>query len=186
MRVSATVSPRTEIALRRIAAFRLQTAHAQLLVDATAIAEGLVDELVNSLFNEHATAKTPMAKFLLGELNGKFNQNWKSRHSVLTKAFGLDLDQKIMQQMDSVIQVRNAFVHGDGGLSPNQSHSWKEIFRLRRDLSLRLGIQIDGTRLHFGENTITIALSYVDAYLLELDRATTAAIRSWPQQSASE
>lgn len=155
------------------------------MVDAVAIAEGRVDALIEELFERHPSGTNDVTGFLLDEVGARLTQSWSARARVLRGAFGVVVDQKKKQYMDSVIDVRNAFIHGDGSLSPLQTQSWESILQFRTTLRRVLDVHVDGTRLEFTARTVNLALGYVEDYLVALDAAVVDVTQSWNADGAA-
>lgn len=118
--------------------------------------------------------ESPFGAALLSEAEGGLSRTWYDRYRWLNRGFGLALAGDLpSQEFNTLIEVRNSMIHGDGQFSDDQqSLKLSKLVALKKDMQKHLAVTADG-RLRFGANTHTRAfevarrfVAYFDAELL--------------------
>ncbi|MCC9195224.1 hypothetical protein LOC59_16450 [Arthrobacter sp. zg-Y916] len=178
MRVNADVHAITESTLRslnRIVASDAGNAE-RAIVAAASLAESLVDQFIALLVAESDIGKIPLGRRLLSKSRDSFNHSWDERNGWLKGGFGVAIaGTNEARRLKTVIEVRNAIIHGDGQLTERQRRNVLGAIDLRREMLDVLASDLQGRRLILSHTSGHKAMYVVAEYALALDHAVAAA-----------
>lgn len=138
--------------------------------------EAHVDQLLDLMIDTSGVLDIPVGGALRRELQTQIHQSWPARHDWLKKGFGISLaGGSEANDVDLVVQLRNAIVHGGGHLTKFQTREMSKLVDLRRQLRQRLGVNLSGTRIDVGASTALRSIHMARAYFLLLDTKTLGA-----------
>lgn len=131
------------------AATREHTVSAQLIIGTVTIVEGHVNRLLELIVRASGGIDTSFSRAALRALEGEIYRTWDSRLRWIADCMesGISLGDVEVQDFKSVIEVRNALVHGHGKLTSSQARSITQLVELRARLRQRLNIELVSTRL---------------------------------------
>lgn len=97
-------------------------------------------------------------------------QSWANRLKWLRDGFGMDLaGSSIQNDMQTVIDLRNALLHGDGRLTPHQTRSLNKQLALERQLEKVLSITSEAKKLRLSSATAGTCMSIARNYIIYID-----------------
>lgn len=105
---------------------------------------------------------------MLTHLEDQFNQSWTARLRWLASGFGISLaGTEVDGDRATLVEARNAIVHGGGKLTARQTRSVGDALDLQRRLRDRMNAELVGHSLVLNELAIRwsleVARAYVDA-----------------------
>lgn len=177
MKIDARVSIDAEVTVRRLSTELLDVRDPESLVlSAVATTEAHVDNVIQRLIDEVAAQQSRLGAFLLAKAEGTFKQSWQARNDMLRGGFGIVVEPQLLtQNLQLVIDVRNALAHGDGSLTAQQVASWSKAVALRRDLQSRLGVSVSGRKISLTPESARTAVTILVDFICALDTAVQVA-----------
>jgi hypothetical protein len=170
----------TEEGLDQLAAMvqELSTLHPPIrhtVIAATTVAETFVDSSLALLIESSGIGKSPFGAALLQTVGDGFFQGWPDRLHWLNKGFGIEVGGTTAgQNLQTLIELRNALIHGGGTLTDRQSRDVPSLLELERRLRRLLHVQVEGGRISFVGPTDVVALQVVRTFMLEFDERLAA------------
>lgn len=149
--------------------------------DAQAVADGLIlnlctrmevhtDGLLGVLIESSPISAFPLGRMLLGDAKDAYRFSWSERLRWLNSGFGVLVSgTKPIQDMLTLIDLRNAVTHGGGQLTWSQKKSISKQLELERRLHQVLAVDVEGNFLRYGQPTIQRAKRIAAAYVLKVD-----------------
>lgn len=130
-----------------------------------------IDRVIAHLAAKSSINDTPLGSLLLKEFGRDFNRTWRDRFKWLALGFNIDLrGQAPAQEMESLIDLRNAIAHGGGALSQNQRKmTLSNQLELERNLRRIFDVSVIAQRLHFSETTHDLCRKVARAYISAID-----------------
>jgi hypothetical protein len=142
------------------------------IVETVTIVEAHVSRLLQRVFALSGVEQTPVGRLLYQNHRDDIFRSWENRVHWLTRILGLQLAaSSSYQQFRTLVELRNALVHGDGTLTEFQSKDMNKALALRRDLASTLAVQVVGTRLLMGDETVKRGIAVARVFVRELDAA---------------
>jgi len=118
---------------------------------ATAVATAVevhVSTTLARLISLSGLAEGQFGRAMIKELEDDFSKTWSARVAWFDKAFGITFAGNLQYQtFATLIELRNAVVHGDGQLTSQQTRDIRKVVQLRKDLNHKLDVQCGGLRL---------------------------------------
>lgn len=146
-----------------------------VLVDALTAVEVHVDRSIETLVNHSGISSTRFGSSLLADLGEGMNKSWHARFQWLADGFGVNVKGgKVAQDLNVVIECRNAIVHGSGRLTKRQQSPFVKFTDLRRRLASVLEVEVHGTRLVLSNSSahrvLAVSRDFVGGFDQELRR----------------
>lgn len=176
MLVSASTHAITEDAIRSLNRIdgRWNNDIGGQIVAVTSRVEALADRFIDLLVLESGVGSTQLGKNLLREYNDSFHQSWPARNGILKKGFGIQAaSMPIWDDMELVIEVRNAIVHGDGGLTNRQLKDSASLITMRKRISKLLHSDIQGRMVRLSDEAGVLSAEIAIKYAVALDEAVS-------------
>lgn len=143
---------------------------ATLVVATAALVEGYVDGILRGLIEGTPYRTHRFLEVLYAEMEDRIFQSWGERFRWLRQGFAVSLDGSAqLQNLDVLIQLRNACVHGNGSLTERQSRDVVALIALERDLQRLLDVAVVRRRLHFAPTTAAKAVDVARSFVLAFD-----------------
>lgn len=144
----------------------------QVFVPIASSVEVHVSAMVARLVVLSSISDNPFGAALLQEAERDLTRTWNDRYRWLNRGFGLQLSgDSVPQRFNTLVEVRNSLVHGDGQLSDDQHGlTLKKLVALKKDMKKHLGVTADG-RLRFGDDTKARAFAIAREYVQYFDQA---------------
>lgn len=162
---------RTELALTEISLIGVQAdldARAAVL-NVVPIVESYVDWNITSLVSSSRLRAHPLGEFLLADQAERMLDSWPTRTRVLKEAFSLSLkDLASWEQWDAVLELRNAYMHGNGCLTNRQASHVNKLAPMSKQLAL-VDCTLSGRRVHTGSATAILAVRAASDFVDEVD-----------------
>lgn len=138
------------------------------LISICAILEVYVDSSLQGLIKASGVAQQRFGQAMLTHLEDQFNQSWTARLRWLASGFGISLaGTEVDGDRATLVEARNAIVHGGGKLTARQTRSVGDALDLQRRLRDRMNAELVGHSLVLNELAIRwsleVARAYVDA-----------------------
>lgn len=177
MKVDRWISVDAEATIRRLSIARVDARDPEsLLLSTVAIVEAFVDNVIQGLIDDAAAQQSRLGAFLLAKAEGTFRQSWQARNDILRGGFEVVVEPQVLaQDLQLVIDIRNALAHGDGSLTDQQVASWSKAVALRRNLERRLGVSISGRRIRLTSDSAGKAVTVLIEYISALEAAVREA-----------
>ena len=145
---------------------------AYTVVEVTTVAETFVDRLVAQMVESSGVGATPFGQALLEATREDMSRTWDARYGWLKRGFGLQAGGSTQgQDLRTLVDLRNALVHGGGRLTDRQSSDLSKLIPLEKRLRELLAAEIEGRRVRFVGPTDWKAVGIVRAFILWADGA---------------
>lgn len=136
--------------------------------------EALADRFIDLLVVESGVASTQLGENLIREYNDSFHQSWSARNGILKKGFGIQsASMPTWNDMELVIEVRNAVVHGNGGLTAKQIKDSASLITMRKRILKILHSDVQGRTVRLSDNAGVLSVAIAIKYVLALDEAVS-------------
>lgn len=140
-----------------------------LIVALVTLAEAHVDRCIDGLFADSSVLDLPLGVALFREVKDSIHRTWRSRYEWLSNGFDLRISgTRPAQEFDTLVELRNSIVHGNGRITDLQSSTANKLVGLKANLSQTLGVECFGRRLVLGrgvENTASrIGCRFIAAF----------------------
>lgn len=170
-----------ENCLRRIdqlASLRLPVEH--FVTAMTAPVEAHVSRVISHLVRDSDMDRSALGRALLEEVESEMTQNWPNRTGWLARGFDIHVAGDLAwQRFDTVIQARNALVHGDGQLSDQQKAlALTKLIQLKKRLRDEMNVGWSRGRLAFDATSGAAAHDAARRFVADLDARIQA---TYPQ-----
>jgi hypothetical protein len=147
-----------------------------IAINASTAVEVHVDRVLDLFLRQSAVNETALGRLLLSEAESGIHQTWISRHRWLRVAFDIDMSSTPeWQKLKTVVDLRNALVHGGGTLTPRQTADIGKRIDLERRLRFHLDAEVSKTGITLAANTSNAAISIARAYIVRLDESLIGA-----------
>ncbi|MDR6438753.1 hypothetical protein J2790_003920 [Paenarthrobacter nicotinovorans] len=177
MLIDASVYKLTEDTIRSLNLIRTNwnnDVSGQIVAVASRV-EALVDRFIDLLVSESQVDSTPLGRALLKENNGAFHQSWPARNAVLKNGFDVQLASMPMwADMDLVIDIRNAIVHGDGNLTDRQAKDIASLINMRKRVAKVLHSEIQGRVVRLSPESGSLSAEIGVKFVLAADAAVSS------------
>lgn len=136
--------------------------------------EGYTDRLLQSMVRASRVDQDPFGRALLSEVRDSMYSSWPERLRWLA-TFGVEVaGTRAWHDMDTLIDLRNALVHGGGQLTARQSRELPKLLALEARLDTTLSVRVEGLRLRLGVETPRLATLVAADFVRALDAAASA------------
>lgn len=161
----------SEDALRAISELGSSSPSSQSVVIGVATTvEIYIDHLLATFIRESGVQTSRFGSALVAETSDSMRQSWANRLKWLRDGFGLDLaGTSVQNEMQTVIDLRNALLHGDGKLTPHQTRSLNKQLALERQLEKVLAVVSEAKRLRLTTATAGRSKSIAREYIIYID-----------------
>lgn len=140
------------------------------LVAVTATIEGYVDGILRRLVSSSGYEVHHFFEGMYKKLEDSIYQSWPERFHWLKVGFGVSISgSTAAQEMQVVIDLRNAVVHGGQWLTERQSRDVGDLIDLERRAFETLGVRTERRRLFFAPDTTGRAVGVCRRFVLALD-----------------
>jgi hypothetical protein len=140
-----------EVTVRRIAmlaADRSDRPPEDLIVALVTLAEAHVDRCIDALFAASRVLDLPLGATLFREVKDSIHRTWRSRYEWLSNGFNLKISgTRPAQELDTLVELRNSIVHGNGRITDLQSPTAPRLASLKANFRQTLGIECFGRRV---------------------------------------
>ncbi|WAC55945.1 hypothetical protein [Gordonia sp. SL306] len=118
---------------------------------------------------------TQIGAALVDEISDSMNATWNNRKKWLSSGFGISYSGTASgQNFDTLVELRNSIVHGDGALSDLQEKkSVDKLIALRREFKERLSTNFLG-RAEFADDSSDRAMIIARQFILDFDRSVVS------------
>lgn len=144
---------------------------AQLITAIGTAIEVHVSRIVARLIVLSGIQDNTLGQALLVHAEQDINKSWPSRGKWLKQGFGVEyMGDPPYQAFDTLVELRNAVVHGDGSLSDQQQRKGLAALRtLRQAFANRLDVEFHG-RAKFGPNSSILAMDIARSFVAGFDQ----------------
>jgi hypothetical protein len=148
---------------------------AQLITGIGTVVERHVGAVLARLIYLSDVKSTQIGSALVDEISESMNATWKNRKKWLSSGFGISYSGTTSgQNFDTLVELRNSIVHGDGALSDLQEKkSVDKLIALRREFKEGLSTKFFG-RAEFSDDSSDRAMMIARQFMLEFDRAVVS------------
>jgi hypothetical protein len=109
-------------------------------------------------------------RVMFEELTDRIHQTWSERHTWLSRAFDVHISgTAASQDMMTLVELRNALVHGAGRLTHRQTRGVGALIELEKRLQVLFSVRADSRGLVLAPDSATRAVEVARAYILALD-----------------
>ena len=139
-----------------------------LIVGVATTVEAYVETVLRELIRESGYADHPFTKAMYAELEDSLFQSWNERFRWLKSGFGISIaGTAAAQNLGTLVELRNALVHGGGRLTDRQSRELTDLVTLEQRLAQVLDVDVENRLVRFGPETgqrvVTVSRDYVIA-----------------------
>ncbi len=142
----------------------------QIVLTTVTWTEAYVDALLRALIAQSGYKDVPFAEAMFADLEDRIFQSWPERHAWLNRGFGISIAaEKAYSDVATLIDLRNALVHGNGRLTERQCRDVNAMVGLEVRLRATYDVRVERRQLFLGPDTGGAAVLAVQAYILKLD-----------------
>lgn len=128
-----------------------------------------VDSALQRLIAASTIEESRFGRALLAHLEDQFGQSWTTRLRWLSNGFEISLaGTEVDGDRATIVEARNAIVHGGGMLTARQTRDVREALDLQRRLRERMGADLNGHSLVIGGRAVRWSLGIARAYIRTL------------------
>ncbi|MGR0220874.1 hypothetical protein [Agromyces sp. ZXT2-6] len=150
---------------------------AMLVSNVTTIVEVYVDHVLDFLIDQDPATQYAFGAALVSAHRREMHDSWPHRHDWLAKGFGLAIGATPEgNRLLSLVDLRNALVHGNGVLTERQTLDWRSLAKIR-SMEQVVKCRTNGRRVFVDETTVTTSVQIGRNYILTLDALLTASGR---------
>jgi hypothetical protein len=140
------------------------------VIGATIEVESYADQILQSLIRNSDVMSSSFGRSLVSECEDSFYQSWKNRYLWLRKGFNISIAGKLEEQnFQTLVELRNAIIHGAGYLTDRQTRDIGKQVALERRLQTLLRVQVEGRKLEYLGSTDDLAVKIAREFVLLLD-----------------
>ena len=140
-----------EVTARRIAMLAADASDRppeDLIVALVTLTEAHIDRCIDALFAASRVLDLPLGVTLFREVRDSIHRTWRSRYEWLSNGFDLKISgTRSAQEFDTLVELRNSIVHGNGRITDLQSSTASRLVSLRANFRQSLGIECFGRRV---------------------------------------
>lgn len=164
---------------RVIEQYRLGLPPAHLATGVVTPVEVHVSRVIGRLIALSDVPTIDFGQAMITHIGKSFTSTWDYRIAWLRDGFRLSLaGEKPYQDLQLVVEARNAVVHGDGQLTEWQPRDAAKLATLRKRLDKTLGVDCRGIVLTFGESSEERIVHVVREFVVRFDAMV---LDSYPQ-----
>lgn len=140
------------------------------MLTVTGMVEAYADGVLGRLIAQSGYDATTFGRAMLAELEDRIYQSWLERHAWLDKGFSVRVTgTPAAEGMQTVVDLRNALVHGNGKLTDRQSRDMAALIALEGRLWRALAVRTERGIVHCSSTTGVKAIGAGLAYIRALD-----------------
>jgi hypothetical protein len=149
-----------------------------LVIAAATAVEAHVSRTLARLIVASGVDDIPFGDALIRSVGDDFFRSWETRSRWLDDGFSLGIrGDSPYQHLQTVVQLRNAFVHGEGNLTDLQVASFTKLQNLKRDLWQVLRVQCHGRKVMPTVHTPMLVVEKVSNFVARFDDAVISRYR---------
>src|SRR5579859_6868570 len=119
-----------------------------LVITCATCVESHFDRVLRSLIAASGVRQNKFSNSLYEFLHDDIFKNWDSRLNWLKNGFSVAIaGDRAIQDFRTVVDLRNAIVHGQGHLTEVQQKSLERLLDLKRNLTRLLNVQFSGHKI---------------------------------------
>jgi hypothetical protein len=151
-----------------------------VVASATAV-ETHFNRVLESLVDISGIRVNKFGDALLEEIADDIYKSWESRLRWLNRGFGVAIaGDLVMQNYLSLVDLRNALVHGQGELTPLQQRNIVKLLSMKDRLRRTLGIDFRGPAIVMNDSVQKRVVHICREVTMHVDRSVLAAHPSLP------
>jgi hypothetical protein len=141
--------------------------------------EAHLTKTIRTLVLASGVPDTLLGAAMLAEYGSDFDQTWDARFDWLRRGFGLAIKgTREAQDFLTVVDLRNAVVHGHMNLTELQTRKFFQLLDLKARLFRILKVQCAGRSIRLDKETPVLAIAAARTFVLMLDQTIMAACPS--------
>lgn len=149
-----------------------------VVAGATAV-EAHFNRVIESLVDISKVRASKFGGALLDELADDIYKSWDSRLKWLNRGFGVAISgDLVMQNYLTLVDLRNALVHGQGELTPLQQRNFLKLLSLKDRLRRTLGVDFRGPVIVMNDSSQAKAVRICREVTMHVDRTVLSAYPS--------
>lgn len=142
------------------------------IVHTVGLAEGYIDTVLRSLISASDITHSALGSVMYSELQELMHRSWDERTRWLRRGFGIGIEgTKAQEEFMTLVELRNALVHGSGALTPRQSRKVEAVVDLEHKLQRLLDVGVGKDSFRFGPTTASRTARVARSFVLAIDRA---------------
>jgi hypothetical protein len=150
-----------------------------LVVTSTTCVEAHFDRLINALIASSRVSDSKFASALLDDNYEEIFKTWDSRLKWLDKGFGIGIaGDRPVQDYRTLVDLRNAVVHGQGHLTLFQQRNFAKFLALKQSLARLFDVNFMGTAVIF---TDALHFKVIEACRLVVAHLDRAVLNLYPE-----
>lgn len=155
--------------------------HPGVIMTLVADVELFVDDTLELLIGTTGVNSDQFVRELFREHELSLYSSWSSRVRWLRYGFSVSVaGSHASEQLDTLIELRNSFAHGGGGVTRYQRRdNINKALQREAKLAKVLNVQASGNRLFLGEDTLARAVGICRAYIAQVDSQIRALPLRW-------
>lgn len=145
--------------------------HPGVIMTLLAEVELFVDDSLELLINTTNIESEPFGRELFKEHELSMYSSWKSRVRWLNAGFAVTLaGSHVSEQLDTLVELRNSFAHGGGGVTRFQRRDGlTKVLKREEQLAKVLNVQVSQHRFSLGSDTLSRSVGICRAYVVQMD-----------------
>lgn len=151
---------------------RGQTDVSDVVIRSVSIVESYFEDVLRALIAHSGIDEIPFALAMRDELEDAMFRSWDERFKWMRLGFGVSVSGATNQQeFMTLVDLRNALVHGSGRLTPRQSRGVALLVEIEHRLCRVLDVEIGVHGLLLKPTTGVRAIAITRSFILEVDHA---------------
>ena len=148
-------------------------------VSCTTSVETHFNRLLEALISGSGARDTKLGTALLEHTLDDMFKNWDSRLRWLNQGFGIAIsgDTEVQDYL-SLVDLRNALVHGQGELTQLQQRKFTQLLALKARLKRSLGVDFRGSHVIINDETQANALRISRRVTMHVDNSVLASYKN--------
>jgi hypothetical protein len=143
---------------------------AQLIISSVTIVEGHVGRSLEAMISQSDIQESRLGVAILSEVRDGIFVSWSSMLGWMRKGFGIGISgDRPVQDFLTLVEARNALVHGNGRLTTRQAKTIEQLVKLRSRLRVLLDVELTATRLMLQSTTAERASRICREFVYHLD-----------------
>ncbi|MEU4686799.1 hypothetical protein [Streptomyces xinghaiensis] len=134
-----------------------------------------VDRSLEALVADSGLSLSPLGTAFLSRYSDDMSRSWDARYDWLADGFGVTIKgDKFQQDFHTLVEIRNAIVHGSGELTKRQQAGLAKFVQLRKRMESVVNVRVYGTRIVFATDSVARSLNVASDFVRGFDQSLLA------------
>lgn len=142
-----------------------------VVITASSESESFTEKILSTLLESSVVNTNRLGSALIADNWSQFFQNWDARLKWLWRGFEIPNGTTQVQEVRTLVELRNSIVHGGGNLTRMQTGSLNKQLALEYRYRHQLDVTTEGGRLDFGSKTRIRAIEIAREFVFHIDNS---------------